>query len=123
MGRGSKKPITLILALIIFVLGWAMKAQALEPTLKWKKEFKYEIGSVDLAIETGDVILDLNGREIILFDKQGNKRFHWGPRVDRNVGNVGISKDGRYFVFASGYTEEYAFRKNLQWEPGPIRSV
>lgn len=116
MRERSYRPVTLILVLVMFILGWAVKAEALEPTLKWKKEFKYEITSVDLAIETGDVILALNGREIILFDKQGNKRFHWGPRVDRNVGNVGISKDGRYFVFASGFTEEYAFRKNLQWE-------
>ena len=106
--------VRLISALIICVLGWAMRAEALEPTLKWKKEFKYKVRNVDLATETGDVILSLeNGGEIVLFDKDGNERFHWGPRIDRRAGGAGISKDGRYFVFYSGYTGTYADRKKV----------
>lgn len=114
MRKRSCKPATAILALVIFTIGWAMQAEALEPTLKWKKEFKYKVKDVDLATETGDVILSLeNGGQIILFDKDGNETFHWGPRIDRVAGGVGISKDGRYFVFYSGYTEIYAEKKKV----------
>ena len=106
--------VSLISALIICVLGWVIRAEALEPTLKWKKEFKYKVKNVDLATETGDVILSLeNGGEIILFDKDGNERFHWGPRIDRRAGGARISKDGRYFVFYSGYTGTYADKKKV----------
>ena len=91
-----------------------MQVEALEPTLKWKKEFKYEVKNVDLATETGDVILSLeNGGQIILFDKDGNERFHWGPRIDRVAGAAHISKDGKYFVFYSGCTEIYAEKKKV----------
>jgi len=57
MKKRSHKPVTLILALVIFIVGWATKTDALEPTLKWKKEFKYKVKDVDLATETGDVLL------------------------------------------------------------------
>jgi len=114
MRKKANKAITIFLALIIFVLGPAMKAHALEPTLKWKKEFKHEVKNVDLATDTGDVILSLEkGGEVVLFDKDGNERFHWGPRIDRRAGAAHISKDGRYFVFYSGYTEMYAEKKKV----------
>lgn len=104
---------TLILTLMIFIIGWAVEAEALQPKLLWEKEFKQEIDFIDLATESGDVILSLGKREIILYDKNGNKRFHWGPRIDRRTGGVGISKDGKYFVFSSGYTEAYTYKKNV----------
>lgn len=114
MRKLGAKGMTMILALMVFAIGWAMKAEALEPTLKWKKEFKHRVKNVDLATETGDVILSLeNGGEIILFDKDGNERFHWGPRIDRRAGGAGISKDGKYFVFYSGYTGTYADKKKV----------
>jgi len=114
MRKRINKRIMLILALTIFVLGWAMRADALEPTLKWKKEFKYKVKDADLAADTGDVILSLeNAGEVILFDKDGNERFHWGPRIDRRAGRAVISKDGRYFGVYSGYTEIYAEKKKV----------
>jgi WD40 repeat protein len=83
------------------------------------KEFKYKVKHMDLATGSGDVVVVLKGKEgvgkeVILFDKGGNERFHWGPRMDRRVGWSGtISNDGKYFAFTTGYTEEYAKKKNL----------
>lgn len=111
------------LALIAFfsILLIEIRAEALDPKLLWKKEFKQEIESVDLATESGDVILSLGKREIIIYDRTGNKRFHWGPRIDRMAGGVGISKDGKYFVFYSGYKEIYADKKKVpRWSDDRI---
>lgn len=99
---------------VISIITFAVKAEALEPKLLWEKEFKHNIESVDLATETGDVILSLDKKEIILLDKNGIEKFHWGPRIDRIVGGTQISKDGNYFVFYSGYTEKYAEKKKLR---------
>ncbi|MEW6067401.1 MAG: hypothetical protein AB1610_03795 [Nitrospirota bacterium] len=72
-----------ILAFIGFVSLIAVTTEALEPKLLWEKEFKHKISTLDLATETGDVIVNLKaGREVILYDKNGNERFHWGPRID-----------------------------------------
>ena len=98
MRKRTKKTARIIFAVLVvfgFVLGLSVSAsaQTLEPKLLWKKQFKWEINSVDLATESSDVILSLTSGEIILFNKNGNERFHWGPRVDRGGGAVSISKD------------------------------
>lgn len=116
MSEVINKIIVAVLALIfVSVLAIAATAEALEPNLLWKKDFKYTIESVDLAYETGEVIAGLGGSEVILFDKAGKERFHWGPRIDRAGGGVKISKDGQYFVFSSGYGAEYAEKKGVPW--------
>lgn len=116
MGKVINKTMGMLLALIfVSILSMATTAEALEPRLLWEKKFKYPIDSVDLATETGQVILSLDKREIILYDRNGNERFHWGPRIDRAAGGAQISKDGKYFVFYSGYTAKYADEKNLPY--------
>jgi hypothetical protein len=93
-------------------------AEALDAKLLWKKEFKNASIGVDFADKSGDLLItkgkkDNVTREVILYDKDGNERFHWGPRMDRRVGVATISNDGKHFVFSSGYTEEYAEKKKV----------
>lgn len=105
--------------LIGVLVNWVTFAEALEPRLLWKKEFRYTVKNIDLAAGSGDVLVALKGKgngvgkEVILFDKDGNERFHWGPRMDRRAGAVTISKDGKYFAFDTGYTEDYANKKGV----------
>jgi hypothetical protein len=109
MGKIVGKIILMFMILGSFLLVPLMTAdvEALEPKLLWKREFKQKVKNVDLAAETGDVILSLENRgEIILFDKDGNKRFHWGPRMDRRAGGARIARDGKYFAFYSGYRKQ-----------------
>jgi len=115
MNGNIKKILVAALILIGVFANWVTFAEALDVKLLWKKEFKHGINALDLATETGDVLISLNKKEIILFDKSGNERFHWGPRIDRACGVVSISKDGKYFVFTSGYTERFAEVKKLPW--------
>lgn len=56
----------------------------------------------------------LGKKEVILYDKDGNERFHWGPRVDRGAGGGQISDDGSKFLFYTHYTAEYADRQRVK---------
>jgi len=115
MKSNVKKSIIATFILIGVLVSWVTFAEALDVRLLWKKEFRHQINSSELATETGDILIRLSRREAILLDKNGNERFHWGPRIDRGVTSETVSKDGKYFAFSSGYTEDYAFRKGLEW--------
>jgi hypothetical protein len=110
------KAIFIILVLAVFCLSALAltKAEALEPKLLWEKEFKSsQNNKVDIARESGHVIVSDGKKEVILYDREGNELFHWGPRIDRHCGGVRISDDGKYFTFYSGYTMQYAEEKRI----------
>ncbi len=119
MKSNINKTVIAFLILIGVLVNWVTIAEALDVKLLWKKEFRYKVKSIDFATSSGDVLVALKGKdegvgkELILFDKGGNERFHWGPRMDRMVGSPTISKDGKYFAFISGYTEDYASKKGV----------
>jgi hypothetical protein len=109
------KAIFIILVLAVFCASTLAltKAEALEPKLLWEKELKAKLHEATLATESADVIIAKGKNEIVVFDKNGNETFHWGPRIDRHCGGVSISKDGKYFTFNSGYTWKYAEEKKI----------
>jgi hypothetical protein len=119
--RSNVEKITMAaLVLISVFVNLVTIAEALDVKLLWKKDFNYKVKRIDLATGSGDVIVVLQGKErgvgkeVILYDRGGNERFHWGPRMDRRVGwSATISKDGKYFAFTTGYTEEYAEKKKV----------
>jgi dipeptidyl aminopeptidase/acylaminoacyl peptidase len=119
MKSDVKKSVIPFFILIGILVSWVTFAEALDVKLLWKKEFRYKVKSIDFATDSGDVLVALKGKdegvgkELILFDKGGNERFHWGPRMDRRVGPITISKDGKYFGFVTGYTESYADKKGV----------
>jgi len=113
MKSNVKKTVIAFFILISVLVNWVPFAEALDVKLLWKKEFmNFPIG-IDFAAGSGDLLISKANKgnvrkEVVLYDKVGNERFHWGPRMDRRVGSVDISKDGKYFDFTTGYTEEYA---------------
>lgn len=120
--RGNVKKIVMgaLVALISVFVNLVTFAEALDVKLLWKKDFKYKLKRIDFATGSGDVIVVMKekengvGKEVILYDRGGNERFHWGPRMDRRVGwSATISKDGKYFAFTTGYTQEYAEKKKV----------
>jgi hypothetical protein len=118
MKSNVKKSILATLMLIGSLVNWVPFAEALDVKLLWKKEFINSSIGVILARGPGDLLISKANKgsvakEVILYDKGGNERFHWGPRMDRRVGPMDLSEDGKYFAFRTGYTEEYAERKNI----------
>jgi WD40 repeat protein len=116
MGKGNNEIILVALALAMFVsmLPIGVRAQTLQPRLLWEKTTPFEIGSIEMARQSGDVIISSRGaRQIILYDKDGNKRFHWGPRIDRQPMGIDISDDGNTIVFTSLWTETYVEKKRI----------
>lgn len=114
--RLSKKTTLLGLVNSVLLLVMVVKVQAFQPKLLWQKQFKYDIRDINMAEETGDMIVS-NTEEIILYDKNGNEVFHWGPRVDRDAGSVDITADGRYIVYTTGWKEKYKYEKKLkEWD-------
>lgn len=117
--NGDIKKISMAALILIGVfINWVTFAEALDVKLLWKKEFKNASIGIDFADKSGDLLItkgkkDNVMREVILYDKAGNERFHWGPRIDRRVGPATISDDGKYFVITTGYTKEYAEKKNV----------
>lgn len=114
--------VTMLMGLVLTVFISAFiptaKAEALEPKLLWEKTLPFKIYDVKMAAESGDVILSSKeARQIILYDKNGNERFHWGPRIDRRPHKVSISADGKYFIYASSWTESYKNKKQKKdWD-------
>jgi len=112
--RGSLRPLTLILALTIVTIGWAVKVEALGPRLLWEKTMPFKIGGTKMAAISADVIVySRDASQIILYDKQGNKRFHWGPRIDRQPMGIDISDDGNTIAYTTSWTEHYWQSKKL----------
>lgn len=119
MRKGALKITAMVLAVAFFAAVWMEDAEALEPKLLWEKNFE-GLENVELAEISGDVIVGLD-KEIIIFDKDGNERFHWGPRVDRFPTGAGISNDGKYFAITTNCTVEYADRMRVSvWECGKV---
>jgi hypothetical protein len=114
MIKNVSKTIILILILVGFPMTSALNAEALTPKLLWKKKLPFEIGSIKMAFQSGDVILSSKkGRQIILYDKQGNKRLQWGPRIDRQPMGIDISDDGDIIVYTTMWTENYAEKMKI----------
>jgi hypothetical protein len=114
----NKKIVMAALILSGVLVNWVAFAEALDVKRLWKKTFKGAAIGIDFAMSSGDLLIskgktDNVMREAIFYDKDGNERFHWGPRTGIRVGSVDISKDGKYFAFTTGYTEEYAEKKNV----------
>lgn len=104
----------LFLVLMISILGWTMRGEALNPKLLWEKKLPFKPDSVQMASNSGDVIIySQEARQIILYDKNGNKRFHWGPRIDRQPKGIDISDDGNTIVFMTSWTEDYTEKKKI----------
>jgi hypothetical protein len=118
MGKKIGKQISVeILFLIIFITSWAVKAEALEPRLLWEKTMPFEIGSIIMAKQSGDVIISSrDAGQIILYDKQGNKRFHWGPRIYRQTMGIDISDNGNILIYQTSWTEHHRLSKKLDWD-------
>lgn len=86
---------------------------ALEPTLLWKKNFNEKIDFVDLAEESGDVIL-VHGfakDRITIWNKDGKTLWQWGPVLGKCIGWVQISDDGKIFAFHTQNTLEVKIKK------------
>lgn len=114
MRKRNIKSMALILALIIFIVGWAIKTEALSPKLLWEKKLPFKPDSIKMAASSGDVIIySQEARQIILYDKNGNKRFHWGPRIDRQPMGIDISDDGNVIVYTTSWTEDYIEKKRI----------
>ena len=120
--RSTRKTIFLFFVFFALILSIAAKAQALEPKLLWEKKLPFKIYDLKMAAESGDVILSSkDARQIILYDKNGNKRFHWGPRVDRAPFGIDISADGSKIIYNTSWTAEYMEAKKLSFA-GPFDS-
>lgn len=111
MKNHINKTIAVIFALVGFISTFTLtvKAEALEPKLLWEKEFKGSI-TTRLAKESGDVIVYNSGPDVNLFDKNGNTRFKWGPRIDRIGYSPDISSDGSVLIFTSSWKKTYALK-------------
>ena len=111
--------IFMIAVMLLVLMGCATigkpSAHALEPKLLWEKEIKDEEGKlvyVIFADKSGDTLIHRkDDRELIVYDKDGNERFHWGPRIDINPVIAEISSDGRYVAFTSVFTRSYAIQR------------
>lgn len=84
------------------------------------KKLPFEIGTggIKMAAQSGDVILgSRDARQIIVFDKTGNKLFKWGPRIDRQPMGTDISDDGSVILYATSRTEKAALKsKDGGWD-------
>jgi hypothetical protein len=119
MRKGNNKVILVALALAMFVsmLPIELTAQTLQPRLLWEKRLPFKIYDIRMAGESGDVILSSKeARQIILYDRQANKRFHWGPRVDRQPFGVDISDNGNLVIYSSGWTERFVIASKIDIE-------
>jgi len=114
MKSDVKKSMIAFSILIGVLISWARFAEALEPRLLWEKKLPFKTDDIRMATRSGDIILySQEARQIILYDKSGNKRFHWGPRIDRQPMGVSISYDGDIISFVTAWTEDYIEKKKI----------
>jgi hypothetical protein len=85
------------------------KAEALEPKLLWKKEFKGYI-KVEFAKDSGDVIVHSWKPWITVMNINGDITFEWGPRIDRGTYSPDISDNGSFFIFSSQWRKSFKSR-------------
>jgi hypothetical protein len=107
-----------VLLLVALILIMPVSAEALEAKLLWEKELPFDVMRIKMANQSGDVLLySQKARQIILFDKNGNEVFRWGPRIDRQPMGADISDDGSVITYETSWTEKYAFEKRLSgWD-------
>jgi hypothetical protein len=121
MKRAIDKIITTMLFLVFSATVFAMapSVEALETKLLWEKELPFAPQGMVMAAESGDMLLySKKAREIVLFDKNGNEVFHWGPRIDRQPMGADISDDGSIILFQTSWTETYMQEKEVKAEWG-----
>jgi len=114
MKTNIRKAMVLWVALIglILLLPFNSHAQTLQPRLLWEKKLPFTPDEIKMASISGDVLVwSQDARQIILYDKNGNKVFHWGPRVDRQPMGVDISDDGSVIIYETSFTESYIDQK------------
>lgn len=109
----------LILIISAPVFAMAPRVEALETKLLWEKELPFEPQGMAMAAESGDILLySQKAREIVLYDKNGNEVFHWGPRIDRQPMGADISSDGSAILFQTSWTETYMQEREVKAEWG-----
>jgi len=114
MKSNFKKTVIAFFILIGVLVNWVTFAEALEPRLFWEKKLPFKIDDIRLAATSGDIILySQEARQIILYDKSGNKRSHWGPRIDRQPMGINISDDGNIIVYTTSWAENYIEKKKI----------
>lgn len=107
---------------LFLIIGMATKAEALETRLLWEKKLPFKADRVKIAAVTGDVIAySQDARQIILYDKDGNEPFRWGPKPARQPIGVNISDNGNIIVYTTSRTEEWAWKmeqekKGTYWD-------
>jgi hypothetical protein len=87
---------------LLVLLIISQHSSAFEPKLLWKKEIPSEVSNISFAKGSGDIIF-IHGekRRLSILEKNGNNVWQWGPLVGKFVNPpVGLSEDGKYFVFS-----------------------
>lgn len=112
------KKVFLAIGLLLFSL--PSISFSLEPRLLWKREFKKAVSLFELAKGSGDVIFaheiqNEPQKAISIVNKNGETIMQWGPKPERVISSVSISKNGMYFAFESEYDYETAIKKNYSF--------
>lgn len=105
----KKKMFIKMIAVAFLLTGIAAQnANALEVKKLWEKEFDFKVSIFDFDIDTGKIIVGSKyARKIIVFDKDGNITYEWGPRIDRQPFEGEIANKGDSLFFVTTVTEEY----------------
>jgi len=113
----SKYKLVFVIGILIgFFLILLINSQisaALEPKLLWKKEFQKKIYCMEIALESGDIIVNLNKEKIFLFDRKGNTKAQKGPSLERLFHEVDISSNGESFTYVSTWKMGYVLDENI----------
>ena len=111
----SKSVVIVVIFIGIFsiLLIISQLSSALEPKLLWKKEFQKKIYCMEIALESGDVIVNMNKEKIFLFDRKGNTKAQKGPSLERLFHEVDISSNGESFTYVSTWKMGYVLDENI----------
>jgi len=111
----SKSVVIVVIFIGIFsiLLIISQLSSALEPKLLWKKEFQKKIYCMEIALESGDVIVNMNKEKIFLFDRMGNTKAQKGPSLERLFHEVDISSNGESFTYVSTWKMGYVLDENI----------
>lgn len=98
------------------LLSFSQLSTALEVKLLWEKKFPQKIHDVKVALESGDVIVNMNKEQIFLFDRMENIKAQKGPSLERLFHEVDISSTGEIFIYISTWRMEYILEENIDVE-------
>ncbi|MDD5688408.1 MAG: hypothetical protein PHE88_11330 [Elusimicrobia bacterium] len=101
-----------VMLISIWQVCLASSIGTINPVLLWEKKLPFKIDDIKMAKGSGDIIFVSNS-QIILYDKNGYKRFQWGPRVDRAPSGVDISDNGSIIIYQTNWTEDYIWEKGI----------